>query len=458
MSDVATGPRRTPLRGIVAWVLFDPAAQPFFTLVTTFVFAPYFAARVAANPVEGQALWGLATGAAGLIIAVFSPVLGAIADAAGRRKPWIAAFSVLLVVGSAALWFTPPGVAGSVGIALAAFAIGTIGVEFATVFTNAMMPELVEESRLGRLSGIGWAVGYVGGLVSLVITLGLLAAQPETGRTFFGLAPILGLDPATNAGDRATGPLSAIWYIVLVLPLFLFTPDSPRRLGLATAVRVGLGDLKTTLTSLGRHANAARYLAANMAYTDGLIALFAFGGIYAAGTFGWGATELGLFGILLTITGTIGALSGGWLDDRLGPKRVIAATLIVLILASLAILSIDRDHLGFVFSVAPPAPGDGLFATAGEKAYLGLGALIGAAAGPLQAASRTLMARVAPRDRMTQFFGLYALTGKATSFVAPLLVAFVTHQSGSQRAGVSVLVVFFAVGFWLMRRVNEGRG
>src|SRR5712691_344451 len=134
---------RQPLPAIVAWVLFDPAAQPFFTLVTTFVFAPYFASRVAPDPVTGQALWGYATGAAGLAIAFLSPVLGAIADATGPRKPWIAAFSVLLVGGSAALWFTAPGGADSITIALVAFAIGTIGAEFATVFTNAMMPDLV---------------------------------------------------------------------------------------------------------------------------------------------------------------------------------------------------------------------------------------------------------------------------------------------------------------------------
>ena len=234
---------RQPLPAIVAWVLFDPAAQPFFTLVTTFVFAPYFASRVAPDPVTGQALWGYATGAAGFLIALLSPILGAVADATGPRKPWIAAFSVLLVAGSAALWFAIPGSPDGVAIALVAFAVGTIGAEFATVFTNAMMPDLVPAHQLGRLSGIGWAVGYIGGLISLVVVLGLFAAQPETGRTFFGLTPVFGLDPATYAGDRASGPFSAIWYVVLVLPLFLLTPDAKRRLPLVAAVRVGLADL-----------------------------------------------------------------------------------------------------------------------------------------------------------------------------------------------------------------------
>ena len=337
-------------------MLFDWAAQPFFTLVTTFVFAPYFAARVAATPVEGQALWGYATAAAGLVIALLSPVLGAIADAGGRRKPWIAAFSVLLILGSAALWFSVPGAGAAIAIALVAFAIGTIGAEFATVFTNAMMPDMVDESRLGRLSGIGWATGYVGGLVSLVITLGLLAGDPASGKTLFGLTPLFGLDPATFEGDRASGPYSAIWYLIFVIPLFLFTPDIPRRLGPKAALRVGLADLRQTFLSLRSHANAFRYLVANMIYTDGLVALTAFGGIYAAGTFGWSAIELGLFGILLTITGTIGALVGGRLDDRLGPKWVVQAALIIFIVASIGILSIDETHVGYFFAVPPPSP------------------------------------------------------------------------------------------------------
>ena len=454
----AAGVSRPTRRGVVSWVLFDWAAQPFFTLVTTFVFAPYFASRLAATPVEGQALWGYATWAAGLVIALMSPALGAIADAGGRRKPWIAAFSVLLVAGSTALWWAAPGADQAIAIALVAFAVGTIGAEFATVFTNAMMPDLVDKSRLGRLSGFGWGVGYVGGLVSLIVALGLLVGDPSTGRTLFGMMPILGLDAASFEGDRSAGPFAAIWYAVFVLPLFLITPDVPRRLRFGAAVRRGLADLGRTISGLPRHANAARYLLANMVYTDGLVALFAFGGIYAAGTFGWTSIELGLFGVLLTITGTIGAVLGGWLDDRIGPKRVILGALTVLIFASLGILSVDATHIAFIVAASPPVPGDGLFATAGEQTYLLLGALIGAVAGPLQAASRTLMVDVSPRARMTQFFGLYALTGKVTSFVGPLAVGALTALSGSQRIGISILVAFFIAGGLILLGVRAARG
>jgi UMF1 family MFS transporter len=444
--------------GIAGWVLFDWAAQPYFTLVTTFVFAPYFASVIASDPASGQALWGFATAAAGLTVALLSPVLGAIADAAGRRKPWIAGFGALLVGSATLLWFGSPGNATAIPLVLAAFAVGTVAIEFATVFNNAMMPTLAAPERLGRLSGAGWATGYLGGLVSLVLTLGFLAANPETGRTLLGVAPLFGLDPAAHEGDRASGPLSAIWFVVFVLPLFLFTPDRPAKLPLRAAVRQGLATLGRTLRQLPQHRDLALFLLANMVYADGLVALFAFGGIYAAGTFGWGTIEIGAFGILLTISGTFGALVGGSLDDRFGPKVVILGSLAILILVGFGILSVGRDVVGFVIPVAPPAPGDGLYASTPERVYVGLGLFIGIAAGPLQAASRTLLVRLAPAGRITQFFGLLALSGKVTSFLGPLLVGIVTAAAASQKAGMAVLLVFFFIGMALLMRVRVNGG
>jgi MFS transporter, UMF1 family len=446
---------RVSRRAIVGWVLFDWACQPFFTLVTTFVFAPYFAAALAPDPVSGQALWGYATAAAGLTLAVLSPVLGSIADASGPRKPWIALSGAVLVVASAFLWFAAPGLPGGIVLALVAFAVATVAVEVAAVFNNAMMVQLVPPERLGRLSGAGWATGYAGGLVSLVVVLGFLAASPETGTTTFGLTPLFGLDPTQREGDRVTGPFSAAWFVVFVLPLFLFTPDAARSgRPLAVAIRHGLTRLAATVTEARRDGTLARFLLANMVYQDGLVALFAFGGIYGAGVFGWGTLELGVFGILLTVTGTVGALIGGRLDDRLGPKRVILAALAVLIVVCVGILSLGRDHVLFAVAVAPPLVGDGLYGSLPERVFLGLGLVIGAVAGPLQAASRSLMARlVAPGDA-GRYFGLLALSGKLTSFMAPLAVAVATGLAGTQAAGPAVLILFFAVGALLLSRVK----
>jgi UMF1 family MFS transporter len=446
--------RYPPRSAVTAWIFFDWAAQPYFTLITTFVFAPYFATHVASNPVSGQSMWGFATAAAGLIIALLSPVLGAIADASGRRKPWIAAFGALLVIGSALLWIGKPGDPSVILPLLIAYGIATIGVEFATVFNNAMMPTLVPPDRIGRLSGTGWATGYAGGILSLILVLGFLAANPATGRTLFGFMPLFGLDPVTHQGDRITGPLTGVWFIIFVLPMFLLTPDYPVKRPVREALREGLLELRQTLRELPKRKSLAAFLLANMVYTDGLVSLFAFGGIYAAGTFGWNTIQIGTFGILLAIAGAFGAWIGGKLDDRLGPKRVIAGSLIILLLAVIWILTVDRDHVLF-FEVAPPVPGGGLFAGPAEKVYLLLGCLIGMAGGPLQAASRSLLIRMAPKDRIAQHFGLFALTGKLTSFVGPLLIGAVTFMTSSQKAGMAVLVVFFLAGLMLLRRVRE---
>jgi UMF1 family MFS transporter len=443
-----------PRSAVISWIFFAWAAEPFFTLITTFVFAPYFATHVAADPASGQSLWGFATAAAGLLIALMSPVLGAIADASGRRKPWIAAFGAMLVIGSSLMWFGKPGDVSVIPPLLLAYAIATVGVEFATVFANSMMPTLVPPDKIGRLSGTGWATGYVGGILSLILVLGFLAASPESGRTLFGFSPLFGLDPVIHQGDRIAGPLTSIWFIVFVLPMFLRTPDYPAKRPWREALREGLRDLWQTLADLPRHRSMAAFLLANMIYTDGLVSLFAFGGIYAAGTFGWNTIQIGTFGILLAIAGTFGAWLGGKLDDSLGPKRVIAGSMLVLLLAIIAILMVDRDSILFV-KVAAPAPGGALFAAPAERAYLVLGCLIGAAGGPLQAASRTLLIHMAPKDRMAQYFGLFALTGKVTSFVGPLLIGIVTAVTESQKAGMAVLVLFFAAGLVLLRRVRD---
>jgi UMF1 family MFS transporter len=454
-ADIADMPKSYPPRSaVLGWMLFAWAAEPYFTLITTFVFAPYFATHIAADPAGGQSLWGFATAAAGLLIALASPVLGAIADASGRRKPWIAAFGALLVIGSSFMWIGKPGDAGVIPLLLVAYSIATIGAEFAIVFNNAMMPSLVPPDRIGRLSGSGWALGYVGGILSLILVLGFLAASPETGRTLFGFMPLFGLDPVSHQGDRITGPLTALWFIIFAVPMFVLTPDFPPKLSAREALREGLVDLRETLKELPKRRSMATFLLANMIYTDGLVSLFAFGGIYAAGTFGWNTIQIGTFGILLAIAGTFGAWLGGKLDDRLGPKRVIAGSMLILLLSIVVILLVDRDSILFI-KVAPPVSGGALFAAPAEQAYLVLGSLIGMAGAPLQAASRTLLIRMAPKERIAQYFGLFALTGKVTSFVGPLLVGIVTAVTASQKAGMATLVIFFLGGLALLSRVRD---
>jgi UMF1 family MFS transporter len=442
--------------GVAGWILFDWATQPFYTLVVTFLFAPYFVNSFAADPAFGQTLWAYTTGIAELIAALLAPVLGAIADAGYARKPWIAAFSVLLVAGLCGLWLAIPGEMQLLPIVLFSFAIATIGAELATVFNNAMMPGLVSENRLGSLSGIGWAAGYIGGLLSLVLVAGLLVADPASAKTLLGLDPLIPLDPTTREGDRLIGPFSALWYLVFVLPLFLFTPDRRTTVQIARPVQTGLLHLVQGIRDLvSNHRQIALFLLARMLYADGLGAVFAFGGIYAASVFGWGATELGLFGIVLTIAGTIGALLGGVLDDRFGSKRVIAAALGLFVLSSIGVLSVANEEVLFVLPAAPKLSESAPFSSLGEQVYLAFAILIGLASGPIQASSRTLLARLCPPDKTTEFFGFFSFSGKATAFAAPLLIGVVTAATGSQRIGIATSLLFLLAGLVLLQRVKQ---
>jgi MFS transporter, UMF1 family len=463
---MAAGPRKAKggVRGkaaepagplaLTGWVLFDWATQPFYTLVVTFLFGPYFVNGFIGDPALGATLWAYATGGAELVAALLAPVLGSIADAGFLRKPWIAGFSVLLVVGLCGLWLAVPGQTGRAPLVLLSFALATIGAELATVFNNAMMPSLVSHKRLGTLSGIGWAAGYVGGLVSLVIVAGLIVADPGTGKTLLGLNPIIPVDVATRADERLVGPFSALWYLIFVLPLFLFTPDRPGTRA-AAPVRTGINQLFAGAKDLYlNHRQIALFLLARMLYADGLGAVFAFGGIYAASVFGWGASELGLFGIILTTAGTIGAASGGVLDDRLGSKRVIGWTLCLFILASIGVLSVDKSHVLFVHAFEPKAPGSAPFSSVGEQVYLAFAILIGLASGPIQAASRTLLARLSPPEKTTEFFGFFSFSGKITAFAAPLAIGAVTAATGSERLGISTSVVFLIAGLLLLQRLR----
>ena len=451
-----TGKAYPPARARFGWILFDWSTQPFFTLVTTFIFAPYFTSAVVKDPAQGQALWGYATGFAGLCIAMLSPFLGSVADASGPRKPWIALFGTFLFVGCAMLWFAVPGAPYAIVFGLLGYVIATLGAEFASVFNNAMMPTLAPPEKLGRLSGTGWAVGYVGGLISLVIALAFLATDPDTGKTLLGRDPAFGLDASSRAGDRAAGPFAAFWFLIFVLPLFALTPDLAKTgLSLRAAMVGGLQSLRESLRGLRTDKNLARFLLANMIYADGLAALFAFAGIYAAGVFGWGSTQIGIFGILLTVTATLGAWLGGKADDAFGPRPVIAIALCVLIVASIGIVGTGRDVIFYTVPVMPPDASAGLFSGSSERVYVGLGLLIGLVAGPLQAASRTMLIRLSNPEKIGQNFGLFALSGKVTSFLGPTLVALVTGITASQRAGVAVLIAFFAIGLILILRVRR---
>jgi UMF1 family MFS transporter len=415
----AAGPRL----GQISWALYDWANSAFSAVIVTFVFATYFSQGIAADSVSGTAQWGWAMTVSGIAIAVISPILGAIADAGGRRKPWLLVFTAVTVAGCFLLWYARPD-PGYVVFALVVVAIANLSFEIAGVFYNAMLPELVSRDYIGRLSGWAWGLGYAGGLACLILAL-FAFIQTDT--------PLLGLDKDAAEHVRVSGPLVGIWFALFSLPLFLFTPDRQSKgLPAAEAVRQGLAQLKRTFANLRRYRAILHFLIARMIYTDGLNTLFAFGGIYAAGTFGMSTAEVIQFGILLNVTAGLGALGFAWLDDRIGAKRTILIALVGLFACGTAAV-LATSTLAFWIA----------------------GGLLGIFVGPTQAASRSLMARMAPPEVRTEMFGLYALTGKITAYIGPFLLGTVTYWTGSQRWGVATILAFFVIGGLLLWPLQE---
>ncbi|PWQ96321.1 MFS transporter [Leucothrix arctica] len=438
-------------KGIWGWMLFDWAAQPFHTLILTFIFAPYFTSQVANNDIIGQSYWGYAIGITGILIALLSPILGALADTTGPRKPWIFGFAIIGCIASFCLWYIPPQADTSTMIwGLIAIGFALLGFEFSAVFNNAMMPDLVPREELGKLSGSSWALGYIGGLFCLVLMLGFMVGDTETGKTLLGFSPIFGLDSASSEGDRASGPLTAIWLAIFIIPLLLFTPDKSRVTSHSGAIRKSLTSLKNTLRSLPKQKSLTSFLLSSMLYRDALNGLYAFGGIYAAGILQWSIIQIGIFGIVANIAGAVGAWFGGKMDARFGSKTVVTYCVWLLIFASVIIVSTDQQHVLWL-NVADEAGQTNL----PNIVFYLCGAIIGAAGGSLQASSRTLMVDQADPNKMGEAFGLYALSGRATSFIAPISIAFFTSLFASQRIGITPVIGLFVLSLFLLPMVHS---
>jgi len=410
-------------RAIVAWVLYDFANSPFTTLVVTFVFAQYFTEAIAASTVEGTALWGYAITVTALTVAFLSPVLGALADQGGYRKRFLITATVIGAAATAALYGVLP---GEVAQALLFFVIANIAFEFANVFYNAWLPELTTPANIGRLSGWGWGMGYFGGLLALGIALVTLV-MPDT--------PWFGFDTADGENIRATNLLVAIWYVVFSLPAALWLQvRGSARIPRDRVVRRSFEQLARTFREVRRHRETVKFLVARLFYNEGLVTIFAFGGIYAAGTFGFAVRDVLIFGIVINLAAGLGAIAMGYLDDRLGARRTILISIIGLVVA--AIVGVTAESPAWFWAV---------------------GIVIGIFSGPNQSASRSLMGRYAPPGMENEFFGFFAFSGKLTAFIGPFLLAFVTDVTGSQRAGMSVVIALFVIGGLLLLLVREPR-
>jgi UMF1 family MFS transporter len=420
---VASAARGDP-RAIWSWALFDFANSPFTTIVITFVYAYYFTQAIADDPIHGTALWSRAVSITAVIVALGSPVLGALADRGGYRKRFLV-ISVLICCAATVVLYSvlPPHAL----LAMTVVVIANVAFEFSEVFYNAFLPDIARPERVGWVSGLGWGLGYIGGLLALVAAL-IMLVQPAT--PWFGFV--------TTAGQniRATNLLVAAWFLVFSVPLLIWVPEDKSRVSAShLIVRDAWKQLRSTIVEVRKYRQTVRLLIARLFYNDALVTIFAFGGVYAAATFGFSLQRVMVFGIVINLAAGIGAVAMGHLDDRIGGKRTVVLSLVGLMAATLTAMLASSEAALWVAGVA-----------------------IGVFAGPNQSASRSLMARFVPPALENEFFGFFAFSGKLTAFIGPFLLGELTDLSGSQRVGVSVVLVLFAVGLGLLMLVDESEG
>ena len=441
---------------IWGWMAFDWASQPFYTLGLTFIFGPYFAAVAAeyylgtgleegAAKAQAQSIWSAGQTVAGLFIAFTAPFLGAFADNSGRKVPWIAFFSAIYVIAACMLWgLTPDG--ANLFLMLIIFYVGFVAAESALNFVNAILPSLGNEQEIGRISGSGAAFGYWGGVIALFIML-LLLAESEEGVTLLGNAPLLGLDPDLREGTRSVGPFIAIWYAIFIIPFFLWVRDDPKATGKSTKIRRVAVSLMNTLRSVFHRKSLFHFLMGSMCYRDALNALYAFGGVYAALVLDWQTIQIGVFGIIAAIAAAITTWLAGLADQRFGPKPVIITMVWTLLAVSVVIVGMSREQL---FGI-PLAEGSQL----PDIIFYTCGIFIGGAGGAVYSASRSMMVRHTHPDRPAEAFGLFALSGKATAFLAPALITLFTYLTGNTQLGFLPVIFLFLLGLFLLRWVNK---
>ena len=431
----------------LSWALFDWANQPFFTVVTTFIFAPYFVNQVINNAVDGQAMWGYINAIVAFSIALCAPVLGAMADVRGARKRWIAILCVMCAFASAGLWHAKPN--SNIILPLICFGIASFAIEMAVIFNHAMLPTIIEEKRLGRLSGFSWGVGYIGGIIALLLLLTLFIWTDT---------PLFGLNKDLFEPERISGPLSALWLIIFTIPMLLFTPDinkSNKKIASLDTIKLGFSNLKNTLSDVKAYKNIWAFLIARAFYNDGVLAVISFSGIYAMATFGWDTTSLGIFAIIINIIAFLGCLIGGTIDDKFGSKIAIKISVWALFISLFGIISITKNSALFGLIDFQVSNNTAFLSTPAQFWFMGFGLILGMGFGPAQSASRTMMVRITPKEKITQFFGLYAFSGKATSFLAPLAIGIVTATTGNIRMGMSVILLFFFAGLVMLHWVKE---
>jgi MFS transporter, UMF1 family len=454
MSDSVASPipaEKPSSKAIFSWCLYDFGNSAFTTMIVTFVYATFFADYIVGIANEGTTIWSWGVSATAICVAILSPFMGAIADRGGYRKVFLALFTGVCIVCTIATYFAQPAhipsavpamgglsgalpradylIRGDIWFALIFFVIANIAFEMGGVFYNAFLPDIAAPEKIGRISGYGWALGYVGGLLAMVICLFLFI---KTDHPFFGL---IGKDQLEHV--RATNIFVAVWFLVFSLPIFWWIKEEKSQAVKddQPLISTTIKQLKNTFIELKKYKEIVKFLISRMFFNDGLVTIFFFGGLFAKAEYGFSTEKLMYFGILLNVTAAIGAFALGFLDDILGGKKTILISLLALSICTVIVLGAES-----------------------ETAFWIAGALVGVFSGPNQAASRSLMGRFVPPDKENEFYGFFAMSGKATAFLGPMLFGLLTAMFDSQRVGLTVVVLFFVIGGAVLLFVDEEKG
>ena len=395
---------------VLAWSIYDFANQPFTTIIVTFIYSAFFVKVIADNEQEGTFLWTSAIAITAVIVSLLSPILGALADKGGYRKFFLILSTLICALFSILLYFPTE---GEVYFALTCFVIANISFEMGSVFCNSYLPDLSSNDNIGRISGYAWGLGFLGGLLALFLSLLLF-------------------DINNPDEIRKINILVGIWFLLFSIPTFLFVKDKKREKMNKEHIYSSFRAIKETFRTIANYRKIYRFLIARLFFNDGLITIFALGGVYAVGTLDFSFEEVMMLGIVLNFCAGIGSFLFGYIEDKIGANKVINISLIVLMIATfIAYYSPETNNPKEWFWVA--------------------GVFLGLMVGPNQSCSRSLMARLTPKDKQNEFFGFFALTGKATSFLGPLFFGIVT-KFHSQQMALWVVIILLLIGFILFNR------
>ena len=426
-----------------AWAFYECARNQFYVFINIYVFAAYFTEVVAVNPVKGQVLWGYTLSTAAVLIAISAPLCGALADAGGRRKPWIFGCLVLGIPSTALLCLVKPHMASGIAWVMVALILANCGYELSSVFFNALLPRVAPKSRFGSVSGLAYAIANFAGLVLFVAYL--IVAHSATGI----------LPREKYYEERAVALFVALWWLVFSLPLFFVVPDvEGTREPAATIIRTGLTSLYHSVRTLRQHPAVANFLLARMVFNEGFIVLMMFQGVLAGGVLGWTAVQLSVMGVALSVFAVAGSFIGGWCDDHIGSRATLRLCIYGLIIGNIMLVFISPSSV-MLFHVNPTPIGGGMFPRVADRAFFLVFALIAFAVTGGLVSSRAMLARLSPKDMLNKMFGLYSLSGTATSFMGPLAIAILTGVSGNQQTGIAAGLIFLVGGLILLNRVKQ---